>query len=139
MSVDLIVYLRQAAMPSPKDWQEAIQTAEFPVELDMNFDPATFRGFLPCKFNGEPSGFEYFVSPRRAEEAVELGAPRDADLSVTLVTHSDLRELAVAVSAASALCRVSGGLLVDPQSGETYTPESVLVWAREQLVEIEQA
>src|SRR5205807_9588609 len=128
MSVDLVVYLRRTAMPSPKEWQQAIQMAGFPVELDTDFDPDTFRGFLPCKFRSEPSGFEYFPTSLTASEAVELGAPTGTDLSVTLVTHSDLREFAAAVSAASALCRASGGLLVDPQSGEAHSPESVLAW-----------
>jgi hypothetical protein len=61
VSVDLIVYLRRSAMPSPSAWQQAIRATGLSVELDHDFDPDTFSGFLPCKLRGAKSGFEYFA------------------------------------------------------------------------------
>src|SRR6202030_1973183 len=92
MSVDLIVYLRRSAMPSPSAWQQAITATGLPVEIDTDFDPDTFSGFLPCKLRGAASGFEYFPGPMSPAEASELSAPPGSDFSVTLITHSDLRE-----------------------------------------------
>jgi hypothetical protein len=66
----------------------------------------------------------------------ESGAPPGADFAVTLTTQSDVREFASSLMAAGALCHVSGGLLVDPQSGETCSPERVLAWVGEQLSDL---
>src|SRR5262249_31747700 len=52
VSVDLIVYLPRASMPTPARWAEAIRNAGFPVELETDFDPDTAIGFLPCRYEG---------------------------------------------------------------------------------------
>lgn len=137
MSVDLIVYLRRSAMPTPSAWQKAIASMGMPVELDTDFDPDTFSGFLRCKLRGAVSGFEYFVGPLTPEEAADVGAPSGADFSVTLVTHSDLKELACSVVAAAALAQVSGGMLVDSESGDSIQAVDVADWAAEQFAAVE--
>jgi hypothetical protein len=137
MSVELIVYLRRSAMPSPEGWQTAIHDAGFPVELDRDFDPDTFSGFLPCNLRQAQSGFEYFASPLSEEDRTDVGAPQGCDFSVTLVTHSDLREFACSVAAAGALAQASNGLLVDPQSGGSFTGSDALQWAKDQFSEAE--
>lgn len=137
MSVDLIVFASRTAMPTPSGWQQAINDAGFPVELDTNFDIDTQSGFLPCKLRGVDSGFEYFASKLSKDEAAEAGAPPSSDFSVTLVTHSDLRELACSAVAAAALAFASGGLLVDPQSGESFAAADTLQWARETFADAE--
>jgi hypothetical protein len=137
VSIALNVYLARAAMPAPEGCAEAIRDAGFPVDLDTDFDPDTATGFRPCLFRGVPSGFEDFSSRVNDHERKEIGAPANCDFSVTLVTFSDLREFATALIAASVLCRLSGGLLVDPQAGERYPSSDVLAWAREQLASFE--
>ena len=137
MSVDLIVYLRRSAMPSPSAWQRAIAATRLLVELDTDFDPDTFSGFLPCKLRGAQSGFEYFAGPLSPAEATESGAPPESDFLVTLVTHSDLREFACSAVAAGALAQASGGLLVDPQSGESFPAADAIGWAIQQFAEAE--
>ncbi len=137
MSVDLIVYLARSAMPSPQRWQQAIRDAGFPVELDTDFDVYSSIGFRPCQFRGGEAGFEYFSATIDESERDGLGAPAGCDFSVTLVTHSDLRDFASSLLAAGALGHASGGLLVDPQAGESYPPERALDWARAQLAELE--
>jgi len=124
-------------MPTPAGWQQAIRDAGFLIELDTDFDPDTFSGFLPCKLRGAVSGFEYFAAPLSEAEAAEAGAPAGSDFCVTLVTHSDLRECACSVAASGALARASGGLLVDPQSGESFAAADALGWASEQFAAAE--
>ncbi|WP_020475694.1 hypothetical protein [Zavarzinella formosa] len=137
MSVDLIVYLRHAAMPTPSVWRKAIRDAGFLVQLDTDFDPDTASGFRPCQYQGAVSGFEYFVSRLSPSEAAECGEPPGSDFSVTLVTHSDLKDFACSVVAAGVLAQVSGGLLVDQQSGESFSASDAVVWAAEQFAEAE--
>ena len=139
MSVDLIVYLRRSAMPSPSAWRQAIRDAGFPVELDADFDQDTASGFRPCQHRGAESGFEYLASRLSPAEAADVGAPPGSDFSVTLVTHSDLREFACSAVAAGALAQASSGLLVDPQSGESFPAADAIAWATEQFEEAERA
>jgi hypothetical protein len=137
VSIDLIVYLRRAAMPTPEQWQQAIRAAGFPVDLDTDFEVDTFTGFLPCKFRGADTGFEYFSEEVKEQDRVEAGLPPGTDFAVTLVTHSDLGEFATSLLAAGALCHASSGLLVDPQLGESCASEQVLAWVAEVLSELE--
>jgi hypothetical protein len=135
VSIDLTVYLRRSAMPTPSAWQQAIAATGLPVELDTDFDPDTFTGYLPCKLRGVDAGFEYFSDSLSPEDAASLDAPPGVDYSVNLVVHSDPRELASAVVAAAALASASGGLLVDPQSGESYPAAEALSWAATQFAD----
>ncbi len=133
MSVDLIVYLPRASMPTPERWAKAIRDAGFPVEMETAFDADTSSGFRPGRFAGVPSGFEYYSSLLTEQEQSELGVPPSYDFSVNLLTHADLREFATALIASSILCQLSDGLLVDPQAGERYSASEVLAWACQQL------
>ena len=138
MSVDLVVYLARSAMPSPLQWAKAISEANFPVALDTQFDADEHTGFLPCKFRGKLSGFEYYSDRLREKEREEVGAPKTCDFLITFVTHSLMHELATSFIAAGVLCHISGGLFVDPQSGDSYTSEYVLDMVRSNLAAIEQ-
>jgi len=135
MSVELTVYMAREAMPSPRDWAQAIVDAGFPAELDAEFDVDTFSGFLPCRYDGVDAGFEYLSGPIEFVDELEL--PSEFDFSVTFATHSSMRELASSVVSAAALCSVSAGILVDPQADVAVSASEAISWAREQLEEIE--
>ncbi len=102
-------------MPTPDRWAKAIADAGFDVQLDTDFDVDKFAGFLPCKYKGVETGFEYFASQLSKDERAELELPDSCDFGVTLVTHADLREAATALVAASVLCKIAGGVFIDPQ------------------------
>jgi len=123
-------------MPTPADWQAAIANAGFPVQLDYDFDVDTFTGFLPCRVNGELSGFEYYSSKISVSEASELEVPAPLDFSVTFQTVSRPMELVAAAAASGALAAATDGLLIDPQSDEQYSGKSAIEWAEKQIAEI---
>ncbi len=118
-------------MPTPDRWAKAIVEAGFDVQLDMDFDVDSFTGFLPCKYKRVESGFEYFASQLSKEERAELELPDSYDFGVTLVTHADLREAAVALVAAGVLCKITSGVFVDPQEGESRSAADVMDYVRE--------
>lgn len=122
-------------MPDPSVWADAIAERGFPAELDREFDVDAFSGFLPCRFDGLDTGFEYFSGP--VEFIDELDLPDHFDFSVTFSAHSDACELASAVVCAAVLCAISGGILVDPQADRTVAARDAIPWAREQLEGIE--
>jgi len=135
MSIDFMVYMERTAMPSPRDWAQAIVDAGFPAELDAEFDVDDFSGFLPCRYAGADAGFEYLSGPIEFVDGLEL--PSDFDFSVTFSTHSDMRELAASVVSAAVLCSLSAGILVDPQGDVAVPTTGAIPWAREQLEEID--
>jgi hypothetical protein len=138
MSLDLIVYLSRAAMPTPVRWAQAIRDAGFPVELDFSdFDPDTSTGFRPCKFRGILTGFECSTHRLSESERQERGAPSGCDFEVLFNCGAAYGELISAVIAASVLCQMTGGTLVDPQEAEEYRASGVLQWARDLLSEFE--
>ena len=137
VSYDLLVYLRRSAMPTPQRWRAAIRDAGFPLDLGVDFDVDSSSGFRPCDLLGAAAGFEYYSSPVSESARAELAAPPDCDFSVMLTTGADERELAASIMAAGALCHASGGVLVDPQSGEDILAERALAWARQKFSEIE--
>ncbi len=138
MSVDLIVYLPRGLMPSPQGWNQAIRDAGFPVQLDTDFDPDSFSGFLPCTFGEEETGFEYYSGRIGPSQQSELQSGPANDFQVILTTHADLNEFSTALIAASVLCHQCGGLLCDPQSGDEIPASEVLDWARKQLASLEE-
>src|SRR5581483_7919171 len=104
MSVEVTVSLPRVRMPTSGRWAAAIREAGFAVDLTPAFDVDQFSGFLPCTYEGRPSGFEYYSTRLGHEERSAVGAPDEHDFSVTLVTHSDFSELAVSTIAAAVQC-----------------------------------
>src|SRR5262245_40217520 len=106
MSISRTVYVRRSNMLTPKAWAEAIRAAGFPMELDTDFDVERHSGFLPCRYDGQDSGFEYYFSTLAemraedgADEACATPEVGDRDVGIAFVTHSSIRELVTAVVA----------------------------------------
>ena len=115
MSVDTYVFLNKSALPAPAEWQAAISAHGFALELDTDFDPVSFIGFLPCRYKGEDSGFEYGFGPVENDwlEEDELARVGNLDFVVILTTRGGFDDLACALAASAALCAVSGGVWWD--------------------------
>ncbi len=132
MSVTLAVFLDRSSMPSPADWAKAIRSNGFDLDMDSDFDPASFSGFLPCKYGGSDAGFELFTEDVSGSELDEDVAAQIAhrDPRIDFVTHSDLRELATAMVASGVLCAISDGVLWETEAGEIVSASRALEWAR---------
>ena len=137
MSISRTVYLQRKNVLTPAAWADAIRAAGFPMEMDTQFDIERMSGFLPCRYDGQDSGFEYFYSPVAALEA-DTAVPDigDRDIAISFVTHSSMRGLATAVVAAAVLCEKADGLLHDEEAGELTVAKDVLAEARELIASI---
>jgi hypothetical protein len=134
MSIARTVYVHRSKMLTSNAWADAIRAAGFSMDLDTDFDVESHSGYLPCQYDGQSSGFEYYFSTvADAEDAPEVG---DRDVSVAFVTHSSLRELATAVVAAAVLCAKADGMLHDEESGEFVAATDALDDARAMLESI---
>jgi hypothetical protein len=117
MSVELNVYLYDAALPTCDDWQRAISERGH----DFVFDPFSSRdhvGFVPIRLNGDKCGFEYFFAPiEEASEEDDLKAIGDRTHVAQFILHGSELDLRAAEIAASVLASIANGVFFDPQSG----------------------
>lgn len=132
MSVDLHVFLDPARMVTPEQWAKAVKDAGFGVEMDTDFDPATFTGFLPCKYKGKEAGFEYFYQVLQGSELKEFGI---GDLTrpgcVTFSTRSDFREFASSMICAAVLSSIVDGVLRDADGETRISSTNAVAWAKD--------
>jgi hypothetical protein len=130
-------------MPSPLEWQDSIRSEGFPLEMHTDFDIDKFRGFLPCKLSGKFAGFEYFSHPlvrSEHEELEDIEVPPDFDFWVEFVTHGGNKYDSVAwYVAASSLCKITCGLLLDPQGGDFFKGGDAIALAKAEIAKLEAA
>ena len=138
MSIVVSVYLKASDIPQPGDWQAAIRDSGFDVQLNTEFDPLTFSGFLPAMYRGEDTGFEFFLDEVDFEASDEQVREllQGKDMVISLVTHSDLRELMVSVIAAGVLAKLTNGILHDEEADEYYSSENSVSWSKKLEQEI---
>lgn len=129
------VHLPRSSMPTAEQWAEAIGNSGFPVAMEADFDVDSFVGFVPCRYEGIASEFWYHS---QSEQGAETEAPAGCDFSVFLEGDPEFREVATVLTAASVLCHLSGGLLINSLTGDSCPAESVLDWVRVELVHLEQ-
>ena len=60
MSADIMVFIDKKLMLNSKEWQSLISTYDFDFLFPSKFDVYGMSGWLPCKYRGEDSGFEYY-------------------------------------------------------------------------------
>jgi hypothetical protein len=132
MSVVMSLFVNRSRMASPADWAKAIRASGFDMEMDSDFDPDSFTGFLPCKYVGVDAGFEYFREAVNTSELADHVAAQvgERDTMINFVTHSELRELATSLIASAVLCAISGGVLWDTEGDELIPASRALDWAR---------
>ena len=132
MSVDLHVFLDPSRLPSPDHWANAAREAGFDVDLDIELDPKTFAGFLPCKYQGKEAGFEYFFQVLSEKELTDWGiGDRTRPACVSFTTRSNYREFASSMIASSVLCSITDGVLRDADGQTLISSVDAIQWARD--------
>lgn len=133
MSRDIGIYIQKKHYPPTDALRDAIIQEGFPCVLDDEFDPLTYGGFLLCPVDGSPSGFEYYVRPIDEDELKEVKASFTPDIVILLSTGRNDLEWTSAVATASCLAKLAGGVVVDYYTGEQFTAEHAIDWARTQI------
>ena len=136
MSIALIVSLPSRRLPIPEQWQEAITRHGFALELDTDFFPATFTGYLPCKYKGVETGFEYNYEGATSIGAFHLKPDNYQIVEVSFITRSDQREYVAAAIAAAVLADITDGSLEEQQEEKNYSGVTAIEWAREVETEL---
>jgi hypothetical protein len=134
MSVSSTTFIAARDLPTAKSWAAAIRSHGFALELPINIDIAQHTGWLPCRYAGEPAGFE--LSVQRAAEYLEeqhvaaddprQSVCRDDALALSFVTHSAMRDLVCAEIAGAVLARLAHGKVWSDEAGELMTAAEAL-------------
>jgi hypothetical protein len=132
--MDVYVFLKRSDLPSLKAWQQALQDADLPIDLDPAFDLAKNSGFVPNKLGELDTGFHYFLSP--ADEVVSsypdlTQAAQPFDTVAIFSWGANLDECVAALAAAAALAISSSGIMYDPQKGILFEKDDALKYAHE--------
>ncbi len=139
MSVENVVILNKQKMVSPAEWAAAIKEKEFDMDLDIDFDVFEMEGFLPCKYQNEDAGFEYFFDELDTEELDdnEKSVIADRQHAVVLVTHSDYREYMTSMIAAGVLCELTDGLMLEGGDMPFILADEAVKWVKDCEPEIQ--
>ena len=121
MSVENNIFVKRENMPSPDAWARAIAAHGFSMTMDTDFDIDEFDGFLPCTYQGEEAGFEYYAEESDIKELLSEGLLTEEEAQqlqgreflVTLETHADMREYMTSMIAAAVLCELADGMLAE--------------------------
>jgi hypothetical protein len=134
MAVEVHVLLRTDRLPDAQQWQSAIDSLGFDMKLDHTLVVEKNTGFLPAKFKGRNSGFEFDVSPASdiiesypAQAAKFVGVNRSANFR----WGGNLNEMACALVAAAALTKIGTGIWFYPADEMVLDAAGALQQVRE--------
>jgi len=134
VSLDLYVVLDSNDVPAAKDWADAIREAGFDVALDRSFETTTSSGFCPCP--DSERGFEYSygeLSPS-AMQSLNLSPKQQKQLgkfdAIVGFHYKTGADLEVVKAASAVLARITGGLIIETESGDILDSAKALAWAR---------
>jgi hypothetical protein len=136
MSIELHIFLADSPALTVEAWQGAVEAAAFPVVLDGEIDLASHSGFLPVRYDGKQTGFEFYVDPASdilvayPHVAAQVG-PRTK--CATFRWGGDLLEMCAALSAAASLAKLTKGLYFYPDDDLIYEADEALVATRNDL------
>jgi hypothetical protein len=139
MSMELYVFLNRSDMLSPAQWQQAIDSNSFDLQLDHDFNQFTFTGFLPCNLAHRCTGFEYYFSAKQdvAPPGTYLASPAAPfDSVVSFIFGGDFNELTAVLMASASLAHTCPSLLHLANDDSSVPGDQALSYARQQLQQI---
>ena len=133
MAVDIFVFLDDSKIPTPAEWQRAIDEAEFDLELNPKFSPRDHSGYLPARLREADTGFEYLfesVEDSHGDLPPQIG---DRETVAHFVLHGDQFEQLAALCAAAALAKSADGLMRDDATDAYVDGDAAVAIARQEL------
>ncbi len=141
MAVHINVFLERSKLPTFAAWSAAIASEGFPLAFPEAVNLAHHTGYIPALFQGEESGFEFFLSEitnREEEVPDEIQTELPNVNAIADFRFHEMHECLAANVAAAVLAKLSGGAFSDPQEdGRNLFGEQAIIEARRELEEAE--
>lgn len=123
MSLELLVMLPTARLPTRAEWQAQIDQLGFDVQLDPELDVARDEGFSPTTIAGRSSGFELsIVDAAAVAEAYPVRRRQfaPAGRGIRFRWGGDFAECGCVLAAAAALVHASDAVAYHPADDLLY-------------------
>ena len=134
MSFDLSVLFKAEKMVTAARWASAIREHGFEMTMVTDIDLRTLGGWLPCTWNGEDAGFEYYFTLASEDnflaEMIEECGYVDFDASIMMSCRGE-ESVASGIAAAAVWAVLTGGVVSNPQQGTDVEAEKAIAWARQ--------
>ncbi|WP_029134439.1 hypothetical protein [Sedimenticola selenatireducens] len=137
MSLDVLVVAKANAIPSAEQWAAAISDEGFSVVFPSDFDTRASSGFLPSNVAGQ--GFEYSFGGLLREDIDSFDiAPQHAENirasdSLVGLHYKDEPSFELIKAASAVLAKLTGGIVIEAESGASMNAKEALAWARGEL------
>jgi len=123
------VAIESSKLPSVAEWNQAANEIGFTVEIE-DAVLSEHSGYLPVKFLGCNSGFEFYLD--RSSSIEEFGLDKSKfDSVVEFVTFSDENEAQCALVCAIAMLKLTNGVYYDSEGGHCEDPFVLYQQARD--------
>ncbi|MFN0277831.1 MAG: hypothetical protein ACKVRN_04430 [Pyrinomonadaceae bacterium] len=139
MSLELYIFMLDSQVPSRDAWQQTMDELGFPTVLDPSFDLRHDKGFSPTTYNGQMTGFEFYLEPAAdilstySHIASKVGS---RDTCATFRWGADMAECAASLSAASSLTKLTDGIYFYPDDDIIYSADEAVEATRRDLSSI---
>lgn len=126
------VFLDRSRLPVAADWARVIREAGFDVQLNAEFEPGSYNGYLPCP--DDRTGFEFYLESFTTP-TLEIGdagakAIGARNTVATLRFSGRASDRNAATAAAATLAAMTDGVLFDTEPGHFIAADAALAWAR---------
>jgi hypothetical protein len=109
------VFLQKSRLPTVEAWNAAIRAAGFNLVLDQ-FDLREDDCYRPAIWEGEESGFEWYLASVAGLEVAPPGDTGSADVEASLCFTSQAAEDVVSCIAAAVLAKMTDGFYWDAET-----------------------
>ena len=122
------VFCKRSSLPSVESWNAGLKTHGFDLVLDP-FEPQVDDGYRPAIWEGQESGFEWYLSDDLSQAPSEVASA--ADVQASLCFTSQAAESVVSCVAAAVLAQITGGFYWDAETEmRTHRDQSAIEAAR---------
>ena len=129
MSLIQHAFMEKGRVPSRAQWQQAIDNLGRDLTLDPDLTPNEDSGFLPCKLNGNQSGFEIYYEPAAEYISTYTDLQKKIgkrDWCITFRWGGDMSECACVLIASAALIDSSDAIIHYPDDNLFYDKATTL-------------
>jgi hypothetical protein len=129
MAIELHVFIESDKVPTHANWQQAITDMGFPAGIQGPFNPRKDAGFRPATYEGQSTGFEFYLE---SAEQIAAAYPRvcrtlgNRNACATFRWGGDVNEMSAALAAAAALTELADGIYYYPDDEILYTADEAV-------------
>jgi len=134
MSVDITVFIHKDKLPTLQSLKNAINELDNKLKIEEDFSITEHEGFVPCSYNGDECGFEYWIEEVDDELLEEWEINKEEicgrNRCLTFSTRSGFTDLISSALVSTAFCKISDGLAFDDNEELTINSSNCIEYGQ---------